>query len=151
NIVHVYDAGEHDGFPYFTMEYVEGVNLAELLGGVPQPARRAAQWIETLSRAIHAAHTSGIVHRDLKPANILVSSDASLEITDFGLARRFGEDSGPTVTLSGERVGTPSYMAPEQALGTMGAHDPSVDIYALGAILYEMLTGRPPFRGENPI
>lgn len=149
NIVQVFDAGEHSGFPYFTMELIEGRSLADDLAGVPQPAAKAAASLEALARAVHAAHAGGIVHRDLKPANILLGKDGTLKIADFGLARHFDGSAGPTLTLTGERVGTPSYMAPEQALGTPGAICPSVDIYALGAVLYEMLTGRPPFRAES--
>jgi serine/threonine-protein kinase len=150
NIVQVYDAGEHDGFPFFAMEYVEGGNLAQLLAGMPQPAGKAAEMLSTLARAVHAAHVNGTVHRDLKPANILCTSDGTLKITDFGLARSLEETEQTLLTLEGTPVGTPSYMSPEQALGknALGA---AVDMYALGAILYEMLTGRPPFRGESAV
>lgn len=150
NIVQVYDAGEHDGFPFFAMEYVEGGNLAQTLVGMPQPAGKAAEMLATLARAIHTAHVNGTVHRDLKPANILCTSDGTLKITDFGLARNLGETERTLLTLEGTPLGTPSYMPPEQALGR---HElgPAVDIYALGAILYEMSTGRAPFRGESPM
>ena len=147
NIVQVYDMGDVEGRPYFTMELVEGGNLADQIRGVPQPAHQAAARVATLAEAIHAAHQSGIVHRDLKPANILLTRDGTPKVTDFGLARRLEGDGG--LTLSGVPVGTPSYMAPEQARGKRQAIGPATDVYALGAILYELLTGRPPFRAES--
>src|SRR5262245_17510045 len=148
NIVQVYEAGEHDGFPYFVMEFMDGGTLGGALGGVPQTARKASETVRVLSRAVHAAHVSGIVHRDLKPGNVLLQgSDGTLKIADFGLARRFTGEAQPAVTHAGVRLGTPSYMSPEQALGREVG--PESDIYSLGAILYEMLTGRPPFRGET--
>lgn len=147
NIVQVYDVGEHEGRPFFTMEFVEGGCLAEKLAGVPQPADQAAALIATLADAVHAAHRGGIVHRDLKPGNILLTVDGTARISDFGLARRL--EPGTTVTLDGAHVGTPSYMAPEQACGKL-AIGPAADIYSLGAILYELLTGRPPFRADTP-
>ena len=149
HIVQVHDVGEFEGLPYFTMEFVEGGTLARKLAGVPLPARKAAVLLATLSEAIQLAHQGGIIHRDLKPANILLTSDDTPKVSDFGLARRF--EGGPQLTLSGVRLGTPSYMAPEQAMGKAGAIGPPVDVYALGAILYETLTGRPPFRAETAI
>jgi WD40 repeat protein/serine/threonine protein kinase len=146
NIVQVYEAGDAGGLPFFSLEYCDGGSLAQKLNGAPQPARSAAHLIELLARAIHAAHERGIVHRDLKPANVLFSGDTP-KVTDFGLAKQLDSDRGQTHT--GAVMGTPSYMAPEQALGESKRVGPAVDVYALGAILYECLTGRPPFRAST--
>ena len=147
NIAQVYDVAEFEGRPYFSMEYVEGGSLAEKLMGAPKSAQDAAAMVATLAGAVQSAHDGGIIHRDLKPANILLTADGTPKISDCGLARRFSGESA--LTLSGIKVGTPSYMAPEQAIGKPGSVGPAADIYSLGAILYEMLTGRPPFRGET--
>jgi serine/threonine-protein kinase len=194
NIVQIHEVGEHDGLPFFSLEYVDGGSLDEVLGGTPQPVRLAAELVEKLALAVHCAHQSGIVHRDLKPANILLQGSAvrtqgsgvqtqgtgirvlsktqkdgaegsgatpagepaqSLipKITDFGLAKCLqgegGEAGARGLTQSGAIIGTPSYMAPEQAGRSATPVGPAADTYALGAILYEMLTGRPPFQGET--
>ena len=146
NIVQIHEIGAHDGRPYFSLEYVEGSSLDKKLTGAGVPARQAAQIVETLARAVDVAHRAGVVHRDLKPANVLVGPRWTLKVTDFGLAKRLDEDSGRTRT--GQVMGTPCYMAPEQA-GAARAVGPAADVYALGAILYELLTGRPPFRGAT--
>jgi serine/threonine-protein kinase len=147
NVAQVYDAGEADGRPYFTMELVEGGSLAQRLAGTPQPARQAAELLAVLAGAVQAAHACGIVHRDLKPGNVLLTPDGTPKVTDFGLARRL--EGGAGLTQTGVPLGTPSYMAPEQARGQTNAVGPEADVYALGAILYECLTGRPPFRAET--
>jgi serine/threonine-protein kinase len=146
NFVQIYEIGEWDGLPYFTMEHVNGGSLARKLGSGPLPVRQSAQVVETLAAAMGVAHRHGIVHRDLKPANILLTLDGQPKITDFGLAKiNTGQDPG--LSRHGAIVGTPSYMAPEQAQGS--GSGPSSDIYSLGATLYEMLTGRPPFRAAT--
>lgn len=148
NVVQIYDVGDSEGRPYFTMEFVDGGSLAQKLSGTPLQPHEAARLVAILAGAVQAAHSCGIVHRDLKPANVLLTSDGTPKITDFGLARSV--DDGAGLTLTGIALGTPSYMAPEQARGHGDALGPSADVYALGAILYESLTGRPPFRGATP-
>ncbi len=143
------NVGEHDGRPFFTMELVLGGSLADRLAGTPLPARQAAATLADLADAIDAAHRAGFVHRDLKPSNVLMDLDGTAKVTDFGLASHIDPLAADRLTLSGARIGTPSYMAPEQAAGQHAAIGPLTDVYALGAILYEMLTGRPPFRGES--
>jgi eukaryotic-like serine/threonine-protein kinase len=149
HIVQIHDVGDVDGRPFLVMEFLSGGTLAEELGGAPQPARRAAEVVAVLADAVQLAHQNGIIHRDLKPSNILLGADGTPKIADFGLARQI--DEGPMVTASGARIGTPSYMAPEQAAGKSRTLGPAVDVYALGAILYEMLTGRPPFRADTAV
>ena len=148
NIVQIYDIGEVAGLPFVALELLEGGSLADRLAGTPHPGRQAAELMVTLARAIHAAHLAGIVHRDLKPSNVLFDRDGIPKIVDFGLAKRLEVKEGPTQT--GQVMGTPSYMAPEQARGQIREVGPAADVYALGAILYEMLTGRPPFKGTTP-
>jgi serine/threonine-protein kinase len=145
--VQVYDVGEADGLPYFAMEYVEGGSLAQELAGTPQPAPQAAALVATIAGAVQAAHQGGVVHRDLKPANVLLTADGAPKVSDFGLARRLDDESG--LSRTGIALGTPSYMAPEQAAGKTAEVGPATDVYALGAVLYELLTGRPPFRAET--
>jgi serine/threonine protein kinase len=146
NIVQIFEVGKHHGTPYFAMEFVGGGNLAMKLHGDPLPAVEAAVLLRALSEATHHAHERGVVHRDLKPANVLLSEDGTPKITDFGLAKRLDEERGQT--RSGTIMGSPSYMAPEQAQGKRDL-GPAADVYALGAILYECLTGRPPFRAAR--
>ena len=148
NLVQIYEVGECDYRPYYSMELVEGLALDEKIDGQPQPPREAAEMVEILARTVEVVHRQGIIHRDLKPANILLTPDGIPKVTDFGLAKRLGNGSGPTV--SGQVLGTPSYMAPEQASGLTREIGPTVDVYALGVILYEMLLGKPPFLGETP-
>jgi WD40 repeat protein len=149
NIVQIHDIGESNGHPFFSLEFVEGGTLAEHLGHRPQPPRQAAQLVATLARAVHAAHQAGIVHRDLKPANVLLTADGTPKIADFGLAKRLDAES--RLTRSNAIVGTPSYMAPEQVEAGSRNVGPAADVYSLGAILYEMLTGRPPFLAETHV
>jgi hypothetical protein len=146
NILPVYEVGEHDGRPYFSMKLAPGGSLADRVPEFVADPRAAARLVATLARAVHFAHQRGILHRDLKPANVLLDGDGNPLVTDFGLAKRTGEDSG--VSQTGGIVGTPSYMAPEQARGDRQITT-AADVYALGAILYELLAGRPPFRGDS--
>jgi serine/threonine-protein kinase len=149
NVVPIYEIGESEGRPYFSLEFVEGGNLAAHCGGKPLPPQRAAELVEVLARAVQAAHERGIIHRDLKPANVLLTPDGTPKLTDFGLAKRL--DAGIGQTQTGAVMGTASYMAPELAQGKAKEAGPAADIYALGAILYELLTGRPPFKAETHV
>ena len=149
NIVPVFEVGEYEGMGYLVLEYEAGGGLDRRLAGMLQDPNDSARLIETLARAIHYAHRNGIVHRDLKPANVLLTADGIPKIGDFGLAKLLERDDG--LTQVGDILGTPSYMAPEQIRGSSGAITPATDVYALGSILYEMLTGRPPFKGTTPL
>jgi serine/threonine protein kinase len=151
NIVAIYDVGEKDGFTYTVLEYVDGGNLRQQLDRGPWPHEEAARLVAILARAVDHAHSLGIVHRDLKPSNILLTKDEMPKISDFGLAKLLGEQvEDAVVTGEGVILGTPAYMAPEQAIGEIQAIGPAADIYALGTILYELLAGRRPFLGGTP-
>jgi serine/threonine protein kinase len=167
NLIGIQEVGEYEGLPFYALEYMDGGSLDKWVGDRPQPLRQAAKLVETLARAIHVAHQCGIIHRDLKPGNIRLEVRAEQstpgaspthpgvnpqpttipKITAFGLARRFNEIDG--LTQTGAILGTPSYTAPEQALGKSRNVGPEADIYALGAILDKLLTGRPPFQGDT--
>jgi serine/threonine-protein kinase len=155
NIVPVYQVGECDGRAYFSMMFVEGTTLAAKVGQGPLPQREAARLVSLMARAVDHAHQHGILHRDLKPSNVLIDGDDQPVITDFGLAKRTrsepGSLAGADLTATGMIVGTPSYMAPEQAAGLPTKVGPGSDVYSLGAILYEMLTGRPPFQAASAV
>jgi WD40 repeat protein/Tfp pilus assembly protein PilF len=150
NIVQIHQVGQHAGCPFLVLELVDGPSLAQSLASTPQATPRAVELVELLARAIHSAHGQGVVHRDLTPANILLTADGVPKITDFGLAKIVIGGEGLR-TQTGELLGTPSYMAPEQAASRHEAIGAATDVYALGAILYEMLTGRPPFKAESPL
>jgi len=147
NIVAIHEIGEHDGQRYFSMAYIEGKNLAEVARDKPLPAKLAATYLQTVAEAIHYAHQRGVLHRDLKPSNVVVDSDGQPHVTDFGLAKRLGDESELTVT--GQVLGSPNYMSPEQADRKRGEVTSASDVYSLGAVLYHLLTGRPPFVGET--
>ncbi|MCI0465294.1 MAG: serine/threonine protein kinase [Gemmataceae bacterium] len=163
NIIQIFDVGEHEGMHYLALEFVEGQSLAQHLSGKPLTPSQAAELIESLARAMQHAHELEVIHRDLKPGNILMATSSLPpplpgeppppvtelvpKITDFGLAKRLDANEG--LTRHGDVLGTPAYMAPEQALGLANEAGPEADIYSLGAILYECLTGRPPFKGST--
>lgn len=149
NVVAIHEVGEHEGQHYFSMNYVEGRSLAELIRRTPLPAARAARYAKIIAEAIHYAHERGILHRDLKPHNVLIDAQDEPRITDFGLARQIDVESD--LTISGAVLGTPSYMPPEQAAGNRREIGRASDVYSLGAILYDMLTGHPPFRADTPL
>jgi serine/threonine-protein kinase len=149
NIVAVHEVGEIDSQLFFSMQFIEGQSLSQRLREGPVPGRVAAGYVRQLAEAIHYAHRQGILHRDLKPSNIMLDGD-HVYVTDFGLAKRLdAHDAG--LTRTGAIVGTPSYMAPEQAAGKVKELGPACDVYGLGAVLYELLTGRPPFRSDSSL
>lgn len=149
NIVTVYQCGEQDGHRYFSMDYVEGTDLAKMLEDGPIDPKVAARYVRDAALAIEYAHERGILHRDLKPANVLVSDDDQVHITDFGLAKSIGTETGLTAT--GAALGTPSYMSPEQAAGKVDEQRSGTDVYSLGAILFALVTGRPPFKTNTAV
>jgi serine/threonine protein kinase len=149
NIVAIHEVGEHAGQHYFSMDYVAGTSLSAMVAENPLPAARAARYVQLAALAIHYAHQQGTIHRDLKPSNILIDEADQPHVTDFGLAKHIKGDAGLTAT--GQILGTPSYMPPEQASGRKGQVTPASDVYSLGAVLYELVTGRPPFRAESAI
>jgi serine/threonine-protein kinase len=148
HIVQIYEVGEQAGLPYFSLEFCPGGSLDKKLNGTPLPSTEAAKLVEKLSWAMHVAHREQIIHRDLKPSNVLLAADGTPKVTDFGLAKRLDE---PGLTASDAVMGPPCYMAPEQARGRSKDVGPAADVYALGAILYECLTGRPPFKAATAL
>ncbi len=148
-IVPIYETGEVAGWRYFGMKWIEGQTLAERMAAGPLPQREAARLVMEVARAIDYAHERGVIHRDLKPANILLDAAGAPHVTDFGLAKRHARNE--MLTTTGAILGTPSYMAPEQAAGGRGEVGPASDVFSLGAILYALLSGRPPFQGSNPV
>jgi len=149
NIVPVYDVGQVDSRPFFTMKMIRGQTLSQRLANGPLPARESALLLASVARAIQHAHQNGVLHRDLKPSNILIDDEGIAHVTDFGLAKQ--TDDAASLTRTGGIIGTPAYMAPEQAAGARGVVGPATDVYSLGAILYHLLTGRPPFQAASPV
>ncbi|HKQ40521.1 MAG TPA: serine/threonine-protein kinase, partial [Verrucomicrobiae bacterium] len=147
NIVAIHEVGEHEGQHYFSMDYIEGRSLAEVIRDQPLPAREAAEYLKTVAEAIHYAHQRAVLHRDLKPSNVIIALDGQPHVTDFGLAKRLEADS--ELTLSGQLLGSPNYMPPEQADHTRGQISAASDVYSLGAVLYHLLTGQPPFVAQT--
>ena len=149
NIVPIFEVGEHEGQHYFSMGYVDGESLATRLAEGPLPPNEAAELVATVAGAVEYAHRQGVIHRDIKPSNILIDSKGRPRVTDFGLAKRV--NGGSDLTTTGQVLGTPSYMAPEQAAGQINAIGPAANVYALGALLYTTLAGRPPFQAATPL
>jgi serine/threonine-protein kinase len=149
NIVPIYEYGELEGRAFLSMRFVDGANLVKHLHGMPMDAVPIANLVSALARAIHYAHQRGVLHRDLKPANVLLDAADQPHLTDFGLAKCL--DSNEGLTLSGVMLGSPNYMSPEQAAGNFDRLTTAADVYSLGAIMYELLTGRPPFRADTPL
>lgn len=151
NIVPVHEAGIHEEQPYFSMRYVEGQTLATVLAQGPIKPRYAATLIAKITRAVHHAHERGVLHRDLKPSNVIIDHENNPLVTDFGLAKRINLPDDNPLTQPGAILGTPAYMAPEQVSSSRGVVGPASDVYSLGIMLYETLTGRPPFRAASPV
>lgn len=148
NIVAIHEVGERDGLPFFSMDYVAGQNLAQLVGNTPLPAKRAAIYLQKIAAAVQYAHQRGVLHRDLKPSNVLIDpATDEPRVTDFGLAKRMEGDA--SLTMTGQVLGSPGFMPPEQTTGKQGEVGPASDVYSLGAILYHLLTGRPPFVADT--
>ncbi len=149
-VARVFEVGSSDGISYIAMEFVEGLSLDRLAAGKPIDPVRAAEFVRQLAEALSACHALGIIHRDVKPGNAIVTAEDKLKLTDFGLAKLMGDES-QNLTRTGEVVGTPGYMAPEQASGLVREFGPETDVYGCGAVLYELLTGRPPFAAPDPV
>ncbi len=149
NIVTVYQCGEHEGHHYFSMDYVDGTDLSRMITDRPLEKKTAVRYVRDVARAIQYAHDSGILHRDLKPANVLVDKTDHVHVTDFGLAKSVGNESG--LTAEGAAIGTPSYMSPEQAAGRVDEHNYATDVYSIGAILFTIVTGQPPFKASSTV
>src|SRR5262249_31740773 len=151
NIVPIYEVGEHQGQHYFSMKLLPGGNLTAHLPRLRQQPDEGVRVLVKVVRAVHHAHQQGLLHRDLKPANVVLDARGEPHITAFGLPRRLAAGDGSALTQTGAILGSPSYMSPEQASGQNRTATPATDVYSLGAVLYEMLPGRPPFKGDTPM